>query len=409
MVESQKPSGFEALAHGTALYPEERFAKIKRHQRSFFIGIPKEIAFQENRICLIPEGVHLLVNNGHQIWIERNAGKKAKFDDNEYSEAGAKIVDSAKEVYQADVILKIEPPTLPEIDYFKPRQTLISALLIGNQTVDYIRAMLSKKVTALAYEFIEDKVGGFPIIRAMSEIAGTAAIIIASEYLSSVHEGKGLLLGGISGVPPAKVVIIGAGTAAEHAARSALGLGAEVKVFDNHLYKLRRLKHIIGNQIYTSTIDTITLAECLKTTDVVIGALRAEKGRSSIVITEDMVMNMKPDSFIIDLSIDHGGCVDTSELTTLENPIFRKHDVIHYCVPNIASRVAHTASTALSNIFTPTILRAGEEGGINEMIFNHKWFLNGVYAYKGTLTNMHIANKFGLECRDLSLLQAARF
>lgn len=409
MAESQKPSGFEALAQETALYPQEMFAKIKKNQKSFFIGIPKEIAFQENRICLTPEGVHLLVNNGHQIWIESNAGKKAKFEDNEYSEAGAKIVNSAKEVYQADVILKIEPPTLSEIDYFKPGQTLISALQIGNQTVEYLRAILSKKVTALAYEFIEDKVGGFPIIRAMSEIAGTAAIIIASEYLSSVHEGKGLLLGGISGVPPAKVVIIGAGTAAEHAVRSALGLGAEVKVFDNHLYKLRRLKHIIGSQIYTSTIDTITLAECLKTTDVLIGALRAEKGRSSIVITEDMVMNMKPDSFIIDLSIDHGGCVDTSKLTTLENPIFRKHGVIHYCVPNIASRVARTASTALSNIFTPTILRAGEEGGINEMIFNHKWFLNGVYTYKGALTNMHIANKFGLECRDLSLLRAARF
>ncbi len=409
MAESQKPSGFEALAQETALYPQERFAKIKKNQKLFFIGIPKEIAFQENRICLTPEGVHLLVNNGHKIWIESGAGKKAKFEDKAFSDAGAKIVNSAKEVYQADVILKIEPPTLPEIDYFKPGQTLISALLIGNQTVEYIRAMLSKKVTALAYEFIEDKVGGYPIIRAMSEIAGTAAIIIASEYLSSVHAGKGLLLGGITGVPPAKVVIIGAGTAAEHAARSALGLGAEIKVFDNHLYKLRRLKHILGNQIYTSTIDTITLAECLRTTDVVIGALRAEKGRSSIVITEEMVMKMKPDSFIIDLSIDHGGCVDTSELTTLEDPIFRKHGVIHYCVPNIASRVAHTASTALSNIFTPTILRAGEEGGINEMIFNHKWFLKGVYAYKGTLTNMHIANQFGLQCRDLSLLRAARF
>jgi len=409
MAKSSKPSGFETLAQETALYPQEKTARIRRNQKSFFLGVPKEISFEENRIALTPEAVQLLVNNGHKIWIETAAGEKAKFDDKDYSEAGAKIVYSSKEIYQADFILKVEPPTQEEIQLFRPGQTLISALLIANQNVDYIKDLMEKKVTALAYEFIEDKVGGFPIIRAMSEIAGTAAIIIASEYLSSLHEGKGILLGGITGLPPTQVVIIGSGTAAEYAARSALGLGAEVKVFDNHLYKLRRLKHILGRHIYTSTIDTFKLAECLKSSDVVIGALRAEKGRSSVVITEEMVMNMKPDTFIIDLSIDHGGCIDTSRITTLDNPSFRKHDVIHYCVPNIASRVANTASNALSNIFTPTILRAGEEGGINEMIFNHKWFLNGVYLYKGTLTNRHIAYKFNLECRDLSLLRAARF
>jgi alanine dehydrogenase len=409
MTEEPKTTGFTALAQETALYPQEKLAKIGKNKKSFFIGIPKEISFQENRISLTPDAVDLLVKNGHQVWIESGAAEKAKFKDSDYSEAGAKIVYSTEELYQANVILKIEPPTLGEIEMFKPGQTLISALQIGNQTAEYIKALKYKRVTALAYEFIEDKVGGFPIIRAMSEIAGSTAIMVASEFLSSVHQGKGILLGGITGVPPTKVLIIGGGTVAEHAARSALGLGAEVKIFDNHLYKLRRLKHILGNQIYTSTIDTVTLAECLKSTDVLIGALRGDTGRANIVVSEEMVMNMKPDSLIIDLSIDQGGCVETSKLTTLEKPTFKMHDVIHYCVPNIASRVAHTATTALSNIFTPTILRAGAEGGIEDMVFNHSWFMKGVYTFNGSLTNEHIAKKFGLECRDLSLLRVSRF
>ncbi len=404
-----RTSGFELLAQETVLYPEEKLARIKTDQSSFFIGIPKEIAFQENRICLTPEAVLVLANNGHRIQIETGAGAKSNFSDKEYSDAGANIVKTAVEAYSANFILKIEPPTLLEIEMLKPGQTVISALQIGNQSPLFIKALLSKKVTALAYEFIEDKVGGYPIIRAMSEIAGNTAIIIASELLSSTNEGQGILLGGITGVPPTKVLILGAGTVAEHAARSALGLGAEVKVFDNHLYKLRRLKHIIGNQIYTSTIDTATLGECLKSIDVVIGALRPEKVRTSVIITEEMVMQMKKNSLIIDLSIDQGGCVETSKITSLKKPTYTKHNVIHYCVPNITSRVARTASTALSNIFTPTILRAGEEGGINDMIFNHQWFLNGVYTYKGSLTNKMIGIRYGMECRDLNLLRAARF
>lgn len=267
--------------------------------------------------------------------------------------------------------------------------------------------MMKKKITALAYEFIEDKVGSMPIIRAMSEIAGSTVLLIASEYLSTANNGKGVILGGITGVPPTRVVIIGAGTVAEFAARAALGLGAEVQIFDNHLYKLRRIKHILGQQIYTSTIDTITLSETLKSADVLIGALRAEKGRARHVVTEEMVSKMKPDSLIIDLSIDQGGCVETSEITTLKKPAFRKHDVIHYCVPNVASRVAHTATNALSNIFTPTILRAAEEGGVEQMIMTHKWFMKGVYTYKGSLTNESVARKFGLKHKNIELLMAA--
>lgn len=408
MTEKRK-SGFEALASKTSLYPQEQLLAVARRKHSFFIGLPREISLQENRISLTPDGVALLVNNGHEIWVETKAGEGSKFTDKNYSDSGAKIVYSPQEVYKADAILKIEPPTSEEIEMMHPGQTLISAIQLGQFSTDRLQAILKKKVTALAYEFIEDKVGGMPIIRAMSEIAGSSVIPLASEYLSTVNKGKGVILGGITGVPPTKIVIIGAGTVAEYAARAAIGLGARVQIFDNHLYKLRRIKHLLGQQIYTSTIDTFTLVNTLKTADVVIGALRAEKGRARHVITEEMVGQMKPDSLIIDLSVDQGGCVETSEVTTIDNPVFRKYDVIHYCVPNIASRVAHTATTALSNIFTPTILRAAEEGGVEEMIFTHKWFMKGVYAYRGGLTNEYLARKFGLKFKNIELLLAARF
>lgn len=405
----RETSGFAQLAKETTLYPQEKLYPVSKSRQSFFIGLPREISLQERRITLTPDAVALLTNNGHEIWVEAGAGLGSRFTDEHYSEAGARIVSSASELYKADAILKIEPPTIEEIDMMKRGQTLISAVQVGNQSPDYIKALNNKGVTALGYEFIEDKAGGMPIIRAMSEIAGNTVMAIASEYLSSDHGGKGVILGGITGVPPTRVVIIGAGTVGEYAARAALGLGAEVQIFDNHIYKLRRIKHALGHPIYTSTIDTITLSECLRHADVLIGALRAEKGRSRYVVSEEMVAAMKADSLIIDLSIDQGGTIETSKLTTLDNPTFIKHDVIHYCVPNIASRVAHTATSALSNIFTPTILRAADEGGIEEMIFAHKWFMRGVYTYKGSLTNEHIARKFGMKHKDLGLLMAARF
>ncbi|MBS1544577.1 MAG: alanine dehydrogenase [Bacteroidetes bacterium] len=404
---AKSKSGFETLAKAS-LSPQEQLVKVKTGKNSFFIGLPREISLQENRICLTPDAVALLVSQGHEVWVETQAGAGSKFPDRQFSEAGAKIVYSPEEVYKAEIILKIEPPTLEEMVYFRPGQVLISALQVGHLEKRFIDALLQKRVTALAWEYIEDKVGGMPIIRSMSEIAGSTVMLIAAEYLSSIHKGKGIILGGITGVPPTKVVIIGAGTVAEYAARAALSLGAEIQVYDNHLYKLRRIKHTLGHQFYTSTIDTSTLGASLKSADVVIGALRAEKGRARHVVSEEMVSHMKPDSLIIDLSIDQGGCIATSEITTHSRPVFRKHDVIHYCVPNVASRVAHTATTALSNIFTPTILRAAEEGGVEEMIFSHTWFMKGVYTYKGNLTNESVGRKFGLKYRNIELLLAAR-
>jgi len=404
----EKKSTFETLAK-SSFSPQEQLMPVSTKNHRFFIGLPKEISPYENRISLTPDAVAILVNNGHEVWIETKAGLGSKFSDKQYSDAGAKIVYSPQEVYKAEVILKIDPPSLDEIELMRSGQALISAIQLGHLQVETLEALLKKRITALAFEFIEDKVGGIPIIRAMSEIAGSSVMLIASEYLSTTNSGKGVILGGITGVPPTKVVIIGAGTVGEYAARAALGLGADVQIFDNHLYKLRRIKQLLSQQIYTSTIDTLTLSETLKTADVLIGALRAEKGRARQVVTEEMVTRMKADSIIIDISIDQGGCIETSEMTTLNAPVYKKHDVIHYCVPNVASRVSHTAATALSNIFTPTILRAAEEGGVEKMIFSHKGFMKGVYTFNGGLTNESLARKFGMKYKNIELLMAARF
>ena len=401
--------GLEKLAQEQKLYPQESLMKVRERKKPLFIGIPKEISRQENRVSLTPDAVALLVNNGHEVWVESGAGNTSKFFDNDYSDCGARIVYSAKEALETQIILKVEPPTQKEIEYMKSGSVLISALQIGDQTAEYLNAINKKRITAIGYEFIEDKVGGMPVVRAMSEIAGSTVMLIAAEYLNSVSDGKGIILGGVTGVSPTRVVIIGAGTVAEYAARTALGLGAHIEIFDNQIYKLRRIRQLLGTQVYTSLIDSALLAESLINADVVIGAIRGEHGSNRSIVTEEMVANMKSESIIIDVSIDQGGCIETSEVTSHKKPVFRKYDVIHYCVPNIPSRVAKTATMAFSNIFAPMILKIGDEGGIDDMIFSHKWFMKGVYAFNGTLTNTNIARKFHMKSKDLILLMAARF
>ncbi|MBV6646255.1 MAG: alanine dehydrogenase [Cyclobacteriaceae bacterium] len=397
------------MARESTLYPLESPLKTRKANQSLKLAVPKEIALQETRVSLKPESVDVLINRGHEVIVETGAGESANFLDNDYSEVGAKIGYDRKEVFESDIILKVGPPTLDEIEMIKPGATLISAFQFGEQSGDYIAALNKKRITAIGYEFIEDKAGGLPLVRSMSEIAGSTVMLIAAEYLSSTNTGKGIILGGVTGVPPTKVVILGGGTVAEYAARAAIGLGVDIQVFDNHIYKLRRLKHAIGHQVHTATIDNATLAKAIKDADVLIGAIRAEKGKNKCVVTEHMVSEMKPGSVIIDVSIDQGGCIETSRITNHKSPIFRKYDVIHYCVPNIASRVSKTASIAISNIFTPILMQIADAGSVEEMIFSNRWFMRGVYTYKGSLTNLHLARRYNLGYKDLSLLMAARF
>ncbi len=394
---------------GAAPVPKEAPAKTGNAKKALQIGVPKEACSQEKRVVLTPEAAGLLVNNGQEVLIESGAGELSKFSDQEYSDAGAKVVYSPNEVFDVEIVLKVEPPTLKEIGYMRQGSCLLSALQLGKQSADFIHALNQKRITAVAFEHLEDKVGGMPVVRAMSEIAGSTVMLVAAEYLSSVSNGKGLILGGITGVPPTQVVIIGAGTVAEYAARAALGLGATIKIFDNQLYKLRRIKQLLGQQVFTSTIDNYTLGHALQEADVVIGALRAEKGKAKMVVSEEMVSQMMEGSIIIDVSIDQGGCIETAEMTSHDEPIFVKHGVIHYCVPNIASRVARTASYSMSNIFTPILLQMADLGGAEEMIFNYKWFMKGVYTYRGSLTNAFLARKFMMTHKELQLLLAARY
>ncbi|MDQ2771778.1 MAG: alanine dehydrogenase [Bacteroidota bacterium] len=404
----QLPTGFESLATSRAYFTQESMLAVETRKRKLFIGMPRETSLQENRLGLTPEAVQHLVSAGHEVVMEAGAGEPSKYADHAYSEAGAQIAYSTEEVFKADILLKVAPPTLEEIELLHPNQTLISALQMGSMTPDYISALVRKKINAIGFELMKDPSGARPVVRAMSEIAGSTVMLIAAEYLARSNEGKGIILGGITGVPPSQVVILGAGTVAEYAARAATGLGAEVKVFDNHLYKLRRLKHNLGMQLYTSTLDTYALSQQIRRADVVIGALAVEDGRIPFMVPEEMVASMAPGSIVIDVSIDQGGCFETSEMTSHSKPVFRKYDVVHYCVPNIASRVPRTATNALSNIFTPILQEISQHGGINEVLFTNEHFRSGVYIYRGSLTNAMIAKKFNLRYKELGLLIAVR-
>ena len=387
--------------------PQEEMLEVARKKGKLYIGIPKEMAFQENRVPLVPDAVALLVNNGHRIIIETGAGKAAHFEDTDYSEAGAEIVYSAKEVYKADIILKIAPPTLDEIECMQTKQTLFSSLQLTVQPEDFLKKLVAKKLNCVAYDMITDDAGIFPVIRAMGEIAGGTSILVAAELLSNANNGVGSILGGISGISPTEVVIIGAGTVGEFAARAALGLGATVKVFDNSTSRLRRLQSQLGTRIFTSVIVPKVLEKHLKTADVVIGALRATKGRTPCIVSETMVSEMKTGSVIIDVSIDQGGVFETSEVTNHTKPVFRKHGVIHYCVPNIPSRVARTASYAFSNIFQQILITMGDEGGFDSLVRKDAGVRNGVYVYNGILTNQYLGETFNLPFKDINLLMAA--
>ncbi|MCB8963778.1 MAG: alanine dehydrogenase [Bacteroidales bacterium] len=388
------------------LVQEERL-EYSRKNRKLIIGIPKEADTTESRIPLTPEAVEILVNQGHDIMIEKDAGKAANYSDKEYSEKGAQIVTTPQEVYRSEIILKITHLIPSEFEYIRENQIIFSSLHLNNTTGDYLRSLIQKKATAIAFESIRDADGVYPVVRAMSTIAGSTSVLVAAEYLSNVNQGKGVMLGGISGITPTEVVILGAGTAAEFAARAALGLGATVKVLDNSIKRLMELQNLLGQRLYTSIFHPQVLGRVLKTADVVIGTLSPEETEQRFIITEDQVMLMKRGSVIIDLSIDKGGCFETSELRNHNNPSFVKHNVIHYCVPNITSRVARTASIALSNIFAPMLEGISETGSIKQQIKDDTGLRHGVYVFNGILTNDYLGRLYNLPSRDINLLMAA--
>jgi alanine dehydrogenase len=400
------PQVLQSFAKAGGLLPQEEMLEVSRKKGALFIGIPKEIAHQENRVCLTPDAVQLLVANGHQVVVETGAGVAASFSDKDYSEAGAKIAYTRDEVFKADILLKVDPPSSEEIQLLQRKQTVFSALQLTLQHDNFLKQLMEKKVTALAFDYIKDDDNMYPIVRSLGEIAGTTSILIAAELLSTANKGMGLMLGGVSGVGPAEVVILGAGTSAEYAARAALGLGASIKVFDNSVTRLRKLSEALGQRIWTSTIQPDDLGYALKNADVAIGALRALEGRAPLVVSEEMVRSMKQGSVIVDVSIDQGGCFETSRVTSHSKPTYSEHGVIHYCVPNIPSRVARTASYSLSNIFASILLNIGQEGGIENYLRGNPGLRNGVYIYNGILTNKFLGDAFELPYKNIELLMA---
>ena len=404
---NEKGTGNRISFGNTAFMPREELLEIKQKTRKIRIGIPLESASGEKRVALTPEAVNLLVENGNEVLIQKGAGLGSNYNDKDYSENGAQIAASPAIVYDADVIIKVAPFSEEEAVKLKANQVVMSYLNVLKLTEETLSRMIRKKVTALSFERIRDHDGMMPVIEMMSEISGITSVLIASEHLSNVHGGKGVMLGGVTGITPTDVIIIGANTAGEYAARAALGLGARVKVFDSSVNRLRRFQSLVGQRLETSIFHPQVLIKSLKSADVLIGAIELEDLRPWYYISEDMVMMMKKGSIVIDLSIDRGGCIETTECRELQDPVYEKHGVIHYSAWNLPSRVARTATIALSNVFSPMLQNLADSGGITPMLKNDHGLRNGVYIYNGILTNETLGQKFGILSKDIDLLLAA--
>ncbi|MDD4373048.1 MAG: alanine dehydrogenase [Bacteroidales bacterium] len=398
---------FIRFAGSHNLMPQEEKLEKAFRKDSLKIGIPAEKQTDERRLALIPVGVRLLTEHGNQVFVQRGAGNFAQYSDHDFSEAGAVIVDDAREIYQSDLILKVAPPDEEELSYMHNGQAIFSVLQQNTHNRDWFELLLRKKLLGVAYENIQDKSGALPLLRSMGEIIGNMCVVVAAEYLCHPEYGKGQMLGGFPGVAPSEVVIIGSGNVAEYASRGFLGMGCLVKVFDNSMYKLRTLQNNLGQRIFTSALQPDLIGEALQTADVVIGAKHTNDGTTSCMISAAMIKKMKAGAVIIDVSIDQGGCFETSRPTTHKNPVFQEFGITHYAVPNMASRVPRTASVAFNNFFMPLLLQISEVGGVQAYLQSDRAFAKGVYAFNGKLTNHYIAQKHRLPFHHLELLLAA--
>ncbi|MBP1637818.1 MAG: alanine dehydrogenase/PNT domain protein [Bacteroidetes bacterium] len=388
------------------LFPEECLIREINGKPRLSIGIPKENPDIETRLALTPEGVSIVTEEGHSVYVQRGAGESISYTDLQYSEAGAFLVDNASDVFGADIVLKITPPTVEELNLMHNRSSIFSMLQLSNYSKESIEMIMQKKMNAIAYELIKDEQKAFPVVNSISEIEGNTAIAVISDLMSSERGGKGLLLGGIAGITPSEVVIIGASITGSVAARAAMALGAQVKVFDHDINKLRKIQHYLGRQIFTSVIHPAVLFRALASADAVIGNLRYINGSERFMVSEDLVKTMKKGAVIVDLSVDQGGCFETSECRTISNPVFVKHGIIHYCVPNISARVSRTSSMALSNIFSSIILKIGHSGSVKQSIAESSGFRHGAFIFNGVMVNRLIGDYYGIPSNDISLLLA---
>lgn len=391
----------------TSLLAQELMKELSRARNQMIIGIPKEDCNVERRLALTPEAVDMIVDAGHRVLFEKDAGLGVNYSDAKYSEAGAEILPK-ETVFQSDIIFKIAPPTKEEIGLMKSKSSVCSMLQMTDFSLPVIKAMIAKKMNGMGYELLSADGKCFPVRNSISEIEGAASISVASELLSNAHGGKGVLMGGVPGVSPTEVVIIGAGVAGTVAARAALGLGAIVKVFDNDVNKLRTIQSVLGRTLFTSVLQPNVLMNAFRSADVVIGAMRYIDIPVRYVISEDVVKSMKKGALIIDLRVNQGGCFETTCFLPSDHPtIFERYGVMHYCVPNLSSRVARTTSMALSNIFTPLLIQMGDSGGIGAFTKFDVNFRSGLYMYSGKFVNSYVAGHFNMPSNDIGLFLSA--
>lgn len=388
--------------------PQELLKEIGKIANRLVIGIPRERKDDERRLALTPEAVDMLTDCGHRVLVETGAGLGINYSDNHFSEAGAEIVATPAEVYQADIILKILPPLAAEVALMRPRTLLFSMIQLNLFAAETFELMMAKRINAVAYELLADKLQRCPVLNVISEIEGTASITIASELLSNTQGGKGILLGGIPGVSPTEVVIIGAGNAGTVSARAALALGASVKVFDDDINKLRTIQQVLGQGLFTSNFHPNVLHNAFRSADVVIGAMRYINVQRRYVIAEELVRTMKRGALVIDLRMSQGGCFETTCCLGGADPnVFEQYGVLHYCKPNISNRVARTTSMAFSNIFVGMLLALGDAGSFPGLIKTDNGFRSGVYMYSGKPVNSYVANHFHLSANSLDLYLSA--
>ncbi len=386
----------------SGLYPQEEMLEVQNRKNILSISLLKETDENEKRVGLTPVGVTELVKQGYRVFVEQSAGSQAFFSDLQYSESGAEIKQTKDELFSSDILIKIGSFSNEEIEKMRPGQTLFSTVNIARYDDNsFFKKLCEKRVRAFGFEFFREVSGAYPYMQSISEIVGSSTLFIATQHLMRK---KGILLGAYAGIAPTQVVILGAGTVAEYAVRAFNGIGASIKIFGESVEKLRRLRYNLNMSLYTSVIDRAELARALEQADIVIGCIHTKIGRTPIVITEEMVMKMKPQSLIIDVCIDQGGCVETSQIRPLQQAEFEKHGVTHHCVPNITSMIPQTASQAFSNHLTNMLGYIGEQGDLIRALRGNECLRSGMYVYNGSITNRTVAKHLGMPLKDLNIL-----
>jgi alanine dehydrogenase len=367
------------------------------------IGIPRETRLEEKRIALSPAGVDELVKSGHTVFVETNAGNGCHFTDEDYRKVGANVVYSPEEVYQrAELITKVAPLSDAETDLLQEEQTVFAFHHLEISRKKVIDCLLTKKITSISFELIE-KDGNLTVLQTMSEIAGQIAVEMGERYLQSgLNVSRGILMGGITGVAPSAVVILGAGVVGRNAAQTALGRGAHVIIMDKDVNRLKNVDFLLNKRVTTVVANPYTVARGAKFADVLIGAVQIKGEKSPHVVTEDVVKAMKKGSVIIDVSIDQGGCIATSHPTTISDPVFIQHNVIHCCIPNLPAIVPRTASFGLTNASIDYLINIADNG-LDHVLTNDTGLAKGVCTYNGLCSNEHIAEIFNVEYRGLHI------